>query len=113
MEVLTTLASNKMFVGVTMLLMNFGSRLVIGDLTQLQNSMLATDLAKKIIVFCIFFVPTRDIIVSIMLTFAFFFVVDGILNDKRDYAIIGNRENFDKDLDIDAYMESVKKRSIM
>ena len=68
--------------------MNFGVRNIIGDLTKFQDQALKSELARKIIVFCVFFVGTRDVLVAMMLTFAFYFVVWGILNENSRLNII-------------------------
>jgi hypothetical protein len=81
--------------GLAMIIMNFGSRYILGDLSQFHENVLKSEVAKKIILFCIFFVATRDILVAIMLTFAFYFVVFGILNEKKLYNIVGSfQESF-------------------
>jgi hypothetical protein len=98
LELLTALNTNKFFIGVTLLLMNFGVRNIIGDLTKFQDQALKSELARKIIMFCVFFVGTRDVLVAIMLTFAFYFVVWGILNEKSRLSIISELSTPFKDL---------------
>jgi hypothetical protein len=73
------IASSKMFAGVAMLLMNLGSRYVVSDITAVEERIFKSDLIKPIIVFCMIFIPTRDVMVSIMLTFAYFFVMNNFL----------------------------------
>lgn len=89
---LTEFANSKLFVGFTMLVMNLGSRYIMADMTQAQQSLMASEIAKKFIVFCMFFVPTRDIMVSVMLTFAFFFLTDNVLNEKKSYSLVKGEE---------------------
>lgn len=88
LEILTALNTNKFFVGISLLLMNFGVRHVIGDLTTFQEQVLKSDLARKVIMFCVFFVGTRDVAVAAMLTFGFYFVVYGIFNEHKNVNII-------------------------
>lgn len=73
------IANSKMFAGVAMLLMNLGSRYVVGDITAVEESIFKSKLVKPLIVFCMIFIPTRDVLVSIMLTFAYFFVMNNFL----------------------------------
>ena len=109
---LSSLGSNKMFVGLTMILMNLGSRFIIGDLTKAQQSILASEFAKKIIVFCMFFVPTRDILISGMLTCFFFFIMNNILNENTRFSML-TPEGFKDDTSdsyYTSYSEAVEKR---
>lgn len=119
MEFLATLAANKMFVGITMIMMNLGSRHVMADLTPVQQNILGSQLAKYVVVFCMFFVPTRDVMISIMLTFAFFFVTKELLDDKKFYNIVPEKnENFtenqgDKDTEYQVYKDAVAQRNLV
>lgn len=99
---LSSLSTDKMFVGLSMILMNVGSRYVVGDLTQAQQQLLTSEAVKQLIVFCMFFVPTRDVLVSMMLTFAFFFVTKNLLNEKANYNILTS-EAFELDDGTDSY----------
>lgn len=85
---LQELGGNKMFVGLTMILMQLGSRHVLLDISAGQQNLMRKELVKKVVVFCMFFVPTRDIMTASMLTFAFFFITDNVLNEKKSYSII-------------------------
>jgi hypothetical protein len=80
--------NNKVLWGITMVLMNIGSRYVIADLGKIHDSILATEFVKKLIIFSIFFVATRDILTAFMLTVSYVFLVDGILHEKRRFCII-------------------------
>lgn len=79
-----------MFVGITMVLMQLGSRHVMSDISDGQQKLLGTELVKKAVVFCMFFVPTRDVMIAMMLTFAFFFVTGEVLNEKKNYSLVGS-----------------------
>jgi hypothetical protein len=106
-ELLTALNTNKFFVGISLLLMNFGVRHAIGDLTKFQEQVLKSDLARKVIMFCVFFVGTRDVLVAIMLTFAFYFVVYGIFNENNKVNVIYQISMPFKEMYSD-YLEKVK-----
>lgn len=82
------LNNNKILWGVTMLMLNIGSRYVVGDLGKFHEYILASEITKKIIVFSMFFVATRDIITAFLLTVLYIFVIDGILHEKRKFCVI-------------------------
>jgi hypothetical protein len=71
-----------------MILMNLGSRYVAADLSPGQQGILESEVFKQLITFCMFFVPTRDIKISAMLTFAFFFITKTILNENKVFSLL-------------------------
>jgi hypothetical protein len=88
LELIALLNNNKLVWGVTMLLLNVGSRFVVGDLGKFHELVLSNEYVKKIIVFSMFFVATRDIIASFLLTVLYVVIVDGLLHEKRKFCIL-------------------------
>lgn len=82
------LASNKIFVGFAILIMNIGSRFVIMDVGKAHEKLLNHELVKKLVVFCMFFVATRDIMTAAILTFAFIILLEGLLNENSRFSIL-------------------------
>lgn len=82
------LNNSKILAGVSMILMNLGSRYVMSDLGIVHNRILSSEIVKKIIVFAMFFVATRDILTAFMLTISYIFIVDGVLHEKRRFCIV-------------------------
>lgn len=85
---LELLNNSKILAGLSIILMNLGSRYVISDLGIIHNKILSSELFKKLIIFAIFFVATRDIMISFMLTISYVLIIDGILHEKRKFCII-------------------------
>jgi len=90
-EFLILLNNNKILWGVTMLLLNVGSRYVVADLGKFHESILTNEYVKKIILFSMFFVATRDIVTAFLLTILYIFIIDGLLHEKRKYCIVPNK----------------------
>jgi hypothetical protein len=88
MDILFHINNNKFLTGLAMIAMNFGSRYVIGDISKFQDEFLKSNVAKKFVLLCIFFVATRDIMVAVMLTFAFYFVIHGLFNENKQYNVL-------------------------
>lgn len=86
--ILQYLNGNKFFWGVTMLLLNFGSKYIIGDLGKIHEQFLANEFVKKLITFSLFFVATRDIIIAFVLTILYVLIVDGVLHEKRNFSLV-------------------------
>jgi hypothetical protein len=71
-----------------MLFLNMGSRFLMADLGAFNEKILSQNLVKKFILFCLFFVATRDIITSLLLTIAFSVIIYGLFNDKSKYSLV-------------------------
>jgi hypothetical protein len=85
MDAFSLIATNKVFVGIAILIMNIGSRFVIMDVGKMHEKLLSNAVFKKVVVFCMFFVATRDIMTSMILTFAFIILLDGIMNKNSRF----------------------------
>lgn len=96
---LELLNNNKYLWGISLLFLNLGSRHIIGDLGKFHESILAHDLVKKFVLFSMFFVATRDIPVSILLTIAFSVIVHGLLNEKSRYSLVPNDTDLKQKID--------------
>ena len=83
-----TINANKMLWGMSMLMLNFGARYVVADLGKTHEIILSHEITKKLIVLCLFFVATRDILMSFLLTVAYIVVIDGILHEKRKFCLV-------------------------
>ena len=82
--------NSKLFAGVAMLMLNFGSRHVQSSLGKLHESILSNIYFQKIIILCMFFVATRDITTAFLLTFIYIIIVDFILNERNKLCLVPN-----------------------
>lgn len=82
------LNNNKVFGSIAFIFMNMGSKYVMGDLNMLHEKFLSSALVKKFVLFCIFFVGSRDIITAACFTFAFFFIINCLTSNKSPFSII-------------------------
>ena len=89
MEYIHMLNNSKYFSGITMLLLNLGSKYVPLDLSQNQEKFLNSAIIRRVVLFTIFFMATKDIIISIILTIAFVVLFGNILNEKSKFSVIG------------------------
>ena len=88
LSIISSLNTSKYFSGVLMILMNLGSKYVGLELSEFQDEFLSKKLIRRLIIFCIFFVSTRDIIISIILTGIFIIFVGGIFNDNSKFSLV-------------------------
>ena len=80
--------SSKLFAGILMILMNVGTKYVEIGLTKTQEHALRNGLGREIIIFCVVFLGTRDLVLSIIMTSAFIILSDHIFNEKSRFCII-------------------------
>ena len=84
----SSLNNSKFFSGMLMILMNLGSKYVSMELSELQEDFLSKKIIRRFIIFTIFFISTRDIFISILLTILFILFIGGILNDNSKFCLI-------------------------
>ena len=69
-----------------MLLLNVGSRYIVNELADNDDEYRKYILVRRLAVFAVCFVGTRDIVVSIVLTAAFIVLSTGLFHGKSIYA---------------------------
>jgi len=82
---------SKFFIGVTMILLNIGSKYVDFKFTRAQEQMLRNGIAREILIFAIVFMGTRDIFYAIVLTAAFIILSEYVFNEKSDYCLVPDK----------------------
>ena len=68
---LNNINTSKLFIGITMIMLNVGSKYVDFKFTKGQEKLLKEGLAREILIFAIVFMGTRDVLYAILLTAAF------------------------------------------
>jgi len=80
--------TNLIFTGAAMLILNLGAKHIHADLGKVHEQILSNEYVKKIIIFCMFFVATRNISIAFLLTIFYIIIIDGILHEKRRFCLI-------------------------
>lgn len=80
--------SSKLFIGITMIMLNVGSKYVDFKFTKSQEKLLKEGLAREILIFAIVFMGTRDVVYAILLTAAFIILSEYAFNEKSQYCLI-------------------------
>lgn len=70
------------------LIMNLGSRYISIDLCNFQEKILSSFIVRKLCIFAIIWMATRDIVLSLILTILFIFVFSGLLNSNSFLCIL-------------------------
>ena len=89
--------SNKYLYGVLMILLNMGSKYIEMDLVQKHKKFLSSKILRRLVIFTIAFIATRDIVASFIITAAFIIIVLNLFNDESDYSIIGKQLDTNND----------------
>ena len=85
---MNSLNNSKYFAGVTMLLLNLGSKFLDEELSMNQEQMLGNRIIRRFIIFTAVFVATRDIWVSLIITAAFVILVSNLFNENSSYCVL-------------------------
>ena len=76
--------------GVAMLFLNIGSRYIDLGLSKTQEKAIKGSIAREALIFSIVFVATKNIVLSTVLTFAFFVLTEYIFNEKSNFCAAPN-----------------------
>lgn len=79
-------ASSPFFIGVMMLLLNIGSRYITHEFSDNDEEYSQNILLRRLAIFAVCFIGTRDVIVSLILTAAFVILSAGFLRGKSVFA---------------------------
>lgn len=85
---LHSLNESKLLLGITMLILNVGSKYIEIKFSKTQEDALRNGLGREILIFAIIFMATHDIIMSILMTAAFIILSDYLFNEKSKLCII-------------------------
>lgn len=87
---LTNVNSSKITIGIAMIMFNLGSKYIIMDISKNQEQFFKNIIIRRLTLFCIFFVATRDVFVSLVLTAVFVVLAFGLFNQDSKYCILSN-----------------------
>lgn len=78
------LNTNKFFLGVAVILLNIGSRYLVDEFSTDPADYDRNILLRRLAVFAVCFVATRDVVVSLLLTAAFVILAQGVSRRSRE-----------------------------
>lgn len=98
--VLNNINTNKYFYAVAMILLNMGSKYIDVDLGDEHKKFLSSKVIRRIAIFTVAFVATRDVIASLIITSCFVILVLNLFNVKSENCILPeNYRKLDKNND--------------
>ena len=87
-NVIYNLNNSKFFAGILMILMNLGSKYISLELSESQDEFFSNVVIRRIMIFTVVFIATKDIIVSFIITACFIILVSGLFNQDSKYCLI-------------------------
>ena len=78
-----------------MIIFNIGSKFLVIDMSKTQEQFFKNVLMRRITLFCIFFVATRDIFISLILTASFVILAYGLFNESSKFYILPKNSFYD------------------
>lgn len=78
------LNNSKLFLGVMLILINIGSRYLVDELSTNPDEYNRNLVLRRIAVFAVCFVGTRDLVVSLLLTAGFIIIAQGVSSRSRE-----------------------------
>ena len=78
-----TLNENKYFIGFTMILLNIGARFIIDELDDDLREIISNKYIRRFFIFCSFFMATKDVFTSLILTIVFVIIINEFLVTEK------------------------------
>ena len=80
--------NSKFFLGLSMILFNFGSKYVVADFSKSHEAFLKSTIVRRLSIFAMFFVTTKDLKLSLIMTAAFVILALGVFNEKSSISVL-------------------------
>ena len=91
------LNENKYLIGLTMILLNIGARFIIDELDDDLRKLISETYIRRFFIFCSFFMATKDILTSFILTIVFVIIINEFLaSEKEEEEEVKGSESFNK-----------------
>tara|TARA_B100002051_G_C16489302_1_gene512064 strand:- start:106 stop:510 length:405 start_codon:yes stop_codon:yes gene_type:complete len=92
--------AKKLMMGISMIILNIGSKYIDIGLTKHQEVSLKKTLGRELLIFVLSFTATHDIAMSILLTAAFTILASYLLNHESSFCIIPHHfEKISREID--------------
>ncbi len=99
---MTDLNENKYFIGLMMILVNIGSRFIIGELSDTQKKLINDKNLRRLFIFGVFFMATRDIVSSLILTIMFVLLISELFHEDSDISLLPKKDKVEDKRDTKA-----------
>ena len=87
-EVFESLNTSNFFIGIMMVLLNIGSKYIERDLQKSHKQFFNSKIMRRLVIFTIVFIATKDIMTSLIITAVFIILVLNLFNTGSQYCIL-------------------------
>ena len=103
-KIYKNLNENKYLLGLMMITVTVGGRFIIGELNEEQKKNINNKTLRRLFIFGVFFMATRDLVTALILTIIFILTISELFNDeeqeqKEDVNVNQVIENIQNELD--------------
>jgi hypothetical protein len=88
MSVIGILNTNKYIYAIMMILLNIGARYIEIDLDKNHKQFLSSKIIRRILIFTVSFIATRDVVASLIITSCFVIIVLNLFNYNSKYCLL-------------------------
>ena len=81
---LSCINDNKYIIGITMIMLNIGARFIIDELDDDLRKIISNTIVRRVVIFCSFFMATRDLFTATVLTIIFVIFINEIFAKEID-----------------------------
>lgn len=87
-DIIDYLNRSPFFYALVMLLLNLGSKYVDMEIPDELKDFLSNNITRRVVIFTIAFMATRDVITSLIVTCLFIILIFNLLNKKSKYCVL-------------------------
>jgi hypothetical protein len=86
-ENLNIINNSKLFTGLMMICLNIGSKFITVKLSPSQEEFMKNYVAREILIFAVCWMGTRDVLISLLITIAFFIITEYLFHEESSLCI--------------------------
>jgi hypothetical protein len=86
--IFSSLNGSKYFSGIMMILLNIGGKQISNEISSVQENILNHIVIRRLLVFVVVFVATKDVKISLIVTICFIVIVTGFFNEDSKYCVV-------------------------
>jgi len=89
-HIFNSLNTSKYFSGIMMIMLNIGGKQISNEISSFQENILNHKVMRRLLVFVVVFIATKDVKISLIVTICFIIIVTGFFHEDSKYCIVRN-----------------------
>ena len=83
---------NKYMIGLIMVIVNLGARFIVNELDEKQKKLINSKYLRRLLIFLVIFIATRDLGISIVLTVVVILFLFEFFNENSDFSLLPKKD---------------------